>query len=138
MQNDKSKFKYEFKKRLYTFTLRLIEFPDKLPRDNVSKRIGDQLLRSGTSMPGNYIEGQSVIRKKELDEIANIFASSILTLKGKNNFKKSNILAGQKRRDWTLERVANAAQDFGFLNGNLAVHCYTTDTCIDKTFFYCW
>ena len=103
-------------------SLFFIEFPDKLPRDNVSKRIGDQLLRSGTSILGNYIEGQSASSKKdftnffntslksanesklwlallrdskrakpkdvawflkELDEIANIFASSILTLKGK-------------------------------------------------------
>ncbi len=122
MQNDKSKFKKDFKKRLYAFTLRLVEFLDKLPNDNVSKRIGDQLLRSGTSIIGNYIEGQAASSKKdftnyfntslksanesklwlallrdsgrakaedaswflsELDEIANIFASSILTLKGK-------------------------------------------------------
>jgi len=47
MQNDKSKFKKEFKKRLYNFALKLIEFLDRLPKDTVSKRIGDQLLRSG-------------------------------------------------------------------------------------------
>ncbi len=122
MQNDKSKFKNEFKKRLYNFTLKLIEFIDKLPNDNTSRRISDQLLRSGTSILGNYIEGQSASSKKdftnffnhslksanesklwlvllrdskrakaddvewflkELDEIANIFGSSVLTLKGK-------------------------------------------------------
>jgi hypothetical protein len=98
-QNDKSKFKDRFKKRLYEFTLKLIEFLDKLPKDNVSKRIGDQLLRSGTSILGNYIEGQSALallrdsgRAKrdevtwflnELEEISNVFGSSILTLKGK-------------------------------------------------------
>jgi len=122
MQNDKEKIKKEFKKRLYDFTLRLIEFLDKLPNDNVSRRIGDQLLRSGTSIIGNYIEGQAASSKKdftnyfntslksanesklwlallrdskrakvdevswllnELEEVANIFASSILTLRGK-------------------------------------------------------
>ena len=122
MKNDKSKFKKDFKKRLYSFTLKLIEFLDKLPKDNVSKRLGDQLLRSGTSTIGNYIEGQAASSKRdftnyfntslksanesklwlallrdsgrakredvewvlsELDEIANIFGSSILTLKGK-------------------------------------------------------
>ena len=122
MQNDKVKIKKEFKQRLYKFTLRLIEFLDKLPDDNVSKRIGDQLLRSGTSVIGNYIEGQAASSKRdftnyfntslksanesklwlallrdskrakaedilwlsgELDEIANIFASSVLTLRGK-------------------------------------------------------
>ena len=122
MQNDKVKFKKDFKKRLYAFTLKLVEFIDKLPNDNVSNRIGDQLLRSGTSIIGNYIEGQAASSKKdftnyfntslksanesklwlallrdsgrtetedvswfldELDEIANIFASYILTLKGR-------------------------------------------------------
>ena len=102
--------------------LKLIEFLDKLPKDNVSKRLGDQLLRSGTSIIANHIEGQAASSKKdftnffntslksanesklwlallrdtkrakssdvkwfldELDEIANIFGSSILTLKGR-------------------------------------------------------
>jgi len=122
MKNDKAKFKNDFKRRLYNFTLRLIEFLDKLPKDGVAKTIGDQLLRSGTSIIGNYVEGQAASSKKdftnffnhslkstnesklwlallrdskraqpqeiawfldELNEIANIFASSILTLKGK-------------------------------------------------------
>ena len=122
MQNDKSKLKNDFKKRLYNFTLKLIDFIDKLPNDNVSRRMGDQLLRSGTSIIGNHIEGQSPSSKKdfinffnhslkssnesklwfailrdskrvdfkktewflrELDEISNIFGSSILTLKGR-------------------------------------------------------
>ena len=123
MQNSKfDDFKEKFKQRLYNFTLRLIEFLDSLPKDNVSRRMGDQLLRSGTSILANYIEGQSASSKreftnffttslksanesklwltllrdskrarseeviwflKELEEISNIFASSILTLKGK-------------------------------------------------------
>ena len=122
MQNDKSNFKDEFRRRLYNFVLKLIEFLDRLPKDNVSLRIGDQLLRSGTSIIGNYTEGQAASSRKdftnyfnnslksskesrlwfallrdsgrakaedvawflgELDEIAKIFASSILTLKGK-------------------------------------------------------
>lgn len=123
MQNSKfNDFKEKFKQRLYNSALKLIEFLDNLPKDNVSRRIGDQLLRSGTSVLGNYIEGQSASSKKEftnffntslksanesklwftllrdskrakleevtwflkeLDEISNIFASSILTLKGK-------------------------------------------------------
>ncbi len=121
-QNDKSKFKNEFKSRLYKFTLNLIEFIDKLPNDNVSKKISDQLIRSGTSIIGNYIEGRSASSRKhftnylntalkssnesklwfallrdskraksedvkyfldELNELSNILAKSILTLKGK-------------------------------------------------------
>ncbi|MHC4624561.1 MAG: four helix bundle protein [Planctomycetota bacterium] len=122
MQNDKEKIKKEFKKRLYAFTLGLIEFLDKLPNDNVSRRVGDQLLRSGTSIIANYVEGQAASSKKdftnffntslksvnesklwfallrdsgrvkpedvawfleELKELGKVFASSILTLKGK-------------------------------------------------------
>jgi four helix bundle protein len=122
MENDRVKFKNEYKKRLYNFVIKLIEFLDNLPKDNVSKRLGDQLLRSGTSILANYVEGQSASSKKdftnyfnyslkstnesklwitlfrdskraspeqvkwfleELDEISKIFASSILTLKGK-------------------------------------------------------
>jgi len=122
MENDKSKFKNEFKKRLYSFVLRLIKFIDKLPKSSVCDVIGKQLLRSGTSILSNYIEANSASSKKdfinfytyslkssneskvwlcllrdlgkgdqkelnwllkELIEISNIFASSILTLKGK-------------------------------------------------------
>jgi len=116
--------KDEFKRRLYNFILKLIEFIDKLPKDRVCLIIGDQLLRSGTSILGNYIEGQSASSKKEfllfiqyclkssneskvwivilrdsgrttrekaewflkeLEEYSNIFASSILTMKGKKS-----------------------------------------------------
>ena len=122
MKNDKAKFKKDFKARLYKFTLKLIELLDKLPKDNVSRRLGDQLLRSSTSIIGNYIEGQAASSKRdftnyfntslksanesklwlallrdskrakpedvkwfldELNEIANVFGSSILTLKGR-------------------------------------------------------
>jgi four helix bundle protein len=122
MQNDRSKFKEDFKKRLYHFTLRLIEFLDSLPKDNVSLRLGDQLLRSGTSIIGNYVEARAASSRKdftnflntalksanesklwfallrdsgrakpdaiawllrELEELGNILASSVLTLKGK-------------------------------------------------------
>lgn len=123
--NEKNQFnKQEFKKRLYAFVLKLIEFVDSLPKDRVCFIIGDQLLRSGTSILGNYIEGQSASSKKEflvfiqyclkssneskvwicllrdskrtskekadwflkeLDEYSSIFASSILTIKGKRN-----------------------------------------------------
>jgi len=71
MQNDKEKFKKDFKKRLYGFTLKLIEFLDALPNDNVSKRVGDQLLRSGTSIISNYIEGQSASSKKDFTNYFN-------------------------------------------------------------------
>lgn len=122
MQNDKEKFKIEFKKRLYSFVIKLIQLIEALPRDRTCYILGDQLLRSGTSILANYIEGGSASSKRdfikyfeislksaneskiwlallrdtnkissnqaewfltELNEIANIFGSSLLTLKGK-------------------------------------------------------
>ena len=71
MKNDKEKFKKEFKKRLYTFTLKLIELIDNLPKDNVARRLADQLLRSGTSIIGNYIEGQAASSKKDFTNYFN-------------------------------------------------------------------
>ncbi len=122
MQNDKSKFKNEFKARLYKWVLRLVKNMSGLPKNNTNDVISKQLVRSGTSILANYIEGQAASSKKdftnflnhslksaneskvwlallrdtdqgdkkeldyllkEVSEIANIFASSILTLKNK-------------------------------------------------------
>jgi four helix bundle protein len=65
------KYKNEMKKHLYGFTLRLIAFIDELPNDNVSRRIGDQLLRSGTSIIANFVEGQSASSKKDFTNFIN-------------------------------------------------------------------
>jgi four helix bundle protein len=119
IKNDKRE---EFKRRLYTFVLRLIKFIENSKKSQTSRIIGDQLLRSGTGILGTYIEGLSSSSKREyinyfnyslksaneskvwicifrdtdnadrneanyllseLKEISSIFASSILTLKGK-------------------------------------------------------
>ncbi|HCV44259.1 MAG TPA: four helix bundle protein [Bacteroidetes bacterium] len=111
-----------FRTRLYAFTLRLIEMIDKLPHENAARRMGDQLLRSGTSIIANHVEAKSASSRrdfinyftialksanesklwisllrdsgrlkhtdsdwisKELEEISNILAASIITLKSK-------------------------------------------------------
>jgi four helix bundle protein len=74
MQNDKLKFKNEFKKRLYNWVLRLIKFIDKLPKDSVCMIMGKQLLRSGTSILANYIEANSASSKKDF---INFFTHSL-------------------------------------------------------------
>jgi len=117
--NEKTKL---FKRRLYQFVLRLIKYIEKLPENRTTRIIGDQLLRSGTSILANYIEAIAASSRKdytnyfsyslksaneskvwlallrdlgygdqiennwllkELDELSQIFASSILTLKGR-------------------------------------------------------
>lgn len=44
----------EFKARTKAYALRVIKLVDALPRDTVSKTLGHQLLRSGTSVAANY------------------------------------------------------------------------------------
>ena len=122
MENDKAKWKIEFKSRLYSWVLRLIRFLDTLPKDSVSNVLGKQLLRSGTSVLANYVEAGSASSKKdfinffthalksaneskvwlellrdtnrgdkielgillkEIGEVTNVIAASILTMKGK-------------------------------------------------------
>ena len=122
MQNDKSKFKENFNRRIYQFVLEIIKFIDRLPKDQTCSIIGSQLLRSASSIGANVIEAKASSSKRdytnffnhslksanetkfwlgllkdshradkdkvdelleEVKEIANILASSILTLKGK-------------------------------------------------------
>ena len=52
----KETYRGEFRKRLYFLTLKLIEFIDHLPKDNVSQRIGDELFTCGTNIISNYME----------------------------------------------------------------------------------
>ncbi len=77
---DNATFKTEFKKRLYRFTLSLIEFIDSLPNNNVSRRLGDQLLRSGTSIIANFVEGQAGSSKKDFTNFMNIALKSEMKL----------------------------------------------------------
>jgi four helix bundle protein len=122
MQNDRAKFKKEFKGRIYGFALDVIGLVDRLPAEQASRIISDQLLRSTTSIGANVIEAQAASSRrdytnfftyalksaneckfwlgllrdsdrvdkatitklpKEATEIANILATSILTLKGR-------------------------------------------------------
>jgi four helix bundle protein len=75
MKNDNEKFKNEFKKRLYTFTLNIIKFIDHLEnKDSTCKVIGNQLLRSATSILANYTEAKSASSKKDF---INFFTHSL-------------------------------------------------------------
>ena len=63
--------KNEFKKRWYRFVLRLIKFIEKLPKDDVCRVIGNQLLRSGSSVLANYIEARSASSRKDYTNFFN-------------------------------------------------------------------
>lgn len=127
MQNSKFKnieqnSKFDIKERSYMYALRIIKLVDSLNNCRANIIIGDQLLRSATSIGANIIEAQSASSKRdfknflnhslksanetkfwlallrdsrkkseseinplleEARELANILASSILTLKNK-------------------------------------------------------
>jgi four helix bundle protein len=51
----------QFKARTKAYALRVIKVVDALPRDTVSKTLGHQLVRAGTSVAANY---RSSVRAK--------------------------------------------------------------------------
>jgi four helix bundle protein len=122
---NKDELKEKFKARIYRYIIRLIKFLSALPKDNVTREVVSQLMRSGSSIGANYFEARSASSKKdyqnffnyslksaneskfwlnilsdselvpkdlmveckwlisETNESSNIFASSILTMRGK-------------------------------------------------------
>lgn len=65
MENNKKKFKNEFKRRIYIWIIKLVKAIDLLPKDNTSQIIAKQVIRSGTSIGANYIEAQAGSSKKD-------------------------------------------------------------------------
>lgn len=70
------KLKTEFKLRLYRYCLRVIKFLRELPRDYIFQTIGQQLLRSATSIVANYIEAKASSSKKDFLNYFNIALKS--------------------------------------------------------------
>lgn len=119
MEND---YKKQFYQRVYKYGFAIIKLTENLPKESTSKILGNQLLRSGTSVAANIFEAKSASSKKdylnfyhyalksanesklwicylrdagkidknksddilrETNEIANILAASIITMKNK-------------------------------------------------------
>lgn len=65
-ENNSSKFKYEFKKRIYIYCLNVIKIVNYLDKkDPVIQVITRQFLRSATSIGANVIEAQSGRTKRD-------------------------------------------------------------------------
>ncbi|MBI5613497.1 four helix bundle protein [Candidatus Gottesmanbacteria bacterium] len=60
-----------FKRRLYVFVLRLLRFISSLPINAITKVLSDQLIRSGTSILGNYVESKSSSSRKDYTNFFN-------------------------------------------------------------------
>ncbi|GAH34151.1 unnamed protein product [marine sediment metagenome] len=65
MQNDRLKFKDEFRRRVYSFALDIISFVDQLPEKQTSSIVEHQLLRSATSIGANVIEAEAASSRKD-------------------------------------------------------------------------
>lgn len=109
MVENKTDRKKEFKRRVYNFTLKLIGFIDTLPKDNISKRLGDQLLRSGTSVIANYIEGQAASSKKDFTNFLNISLKSANESKLWLSLLKDCAKASEKDTKWLLQELIEIA-----------------------------
>lgn len=99
MSIERNEFKKLFKKRLYNFVLRLIKFLDSLPKDHITQAIAAQLIRSGTSIIGNYIESESASSRKDF---TNFFNHS---LKSTNESKLWITLIKDSKRSENLEEI---------------------------------
>ncbi|MBK8943878.1 MAG: four helix bundle protein [Ignavibacteriae bacterium] len=79
----------------------MIQFIETLEKDFVSRRLADQLLRCGTSVIANYVEGLSGSSKRDFAKFINIALKSsnesklwlsLLKDSKKANLTKSNLL----------------------------------------------
>jgi four helix bundle protein len=110
---DNLTFKTEFKKRLYRFTLSLIEFIDLFPNNNVCRRLGDQLLRSGTSFIANFVEGQAGSSKKDFTNFMNIALKSANETKLRISLLKDSKKADNDAADVLLKESVEIANILG-------------------------
>ena len=74
MQSNKLKFRDMIGKRVYRFALDIIAFVDRLPKGQVSNVIGEQLIRSATSIVANVVESQGAASRKDY---ANFFSHAL-------------------------------------------------------------
>ncbi len=58
-------YKKEFYQRVYKYGLEIIKLVESLDNDRVARILGDQLLKSGTSIVTNIIEAKSASSKRD-------------------------------------------------------------------------
>lgn len=63
--NKKQQFKHDFKKRCYLFSICILKLSEKLRSNSLNWSLIDQLVRSGTSIGANVVEGGNSVSKKE-------------------------------------------------------------------------
>ena len=76
MQKYNSKFKSDLKGRCYKFSLDWIAFIGTLPKNQSSLIIGNQVIRSGTSVGANLIEATAASSRREFKKYHEIALKS--------------------------------------------------------------
>ncbi|MCD6500644.1 four helix bundle protein [bacterium] len=71
MQNYNAKLKNDIRERSYLYALKIIKLIESLVQNRTNKIIGDQLLRSATSIGANIIEAQASPTKKDFTSFLN-------------------------------------------------------------------
>ena len=65
MGTEKERFKEKFRQRVYKFALDIIKFVEEIPKEQTSRIISGQLLRSATSIGANVVEAQGAASRKD-------------------------------------------------------------------------
>ena len=102
-----------FKRRLYSFTLRLIRFIEALPYNRTTKILGDQLLRSGTSILANYIEAQASSSRKDYINFFHYSLKSANESKVWLSLLRDTGNGDRKEIEWLLQELDEISKIFG-------------------------
>jgi four helix bundle protein len=78
MENNQNPKRYDLENRTLDFGKRIIHLVKALPKNAVNKNLGDQIIRSGTSLGANYREANETQTKKDF-----LFRISICRKEGK-------------------------------------------------------
>ena len=116
MQNNKLKFKDEFKKRTYRFALEIIKLIDEMSRDKTCDIIGNQLLRSATSIGANVVEANAASSKKEY---TNFFSYALKSANETRFWLELLRDSGKAKKDLTDRLIAETVEIANILGASI-------------------
>jgi four helix bundle protein len=105
--------KPQLKQRVYIYALKIIKFIDSLPKDQSCKIIGNQLLRSATSIGANIIEAQASSTKKDFTNFFNYSLKSANESKFWLGLLRDSGKADRNKVDGLLKETTELANILG-------------------------
>jgi four helix bundle protein len=103
----------EFQRRAYKFALDIIELVEELPKGQVSRILGDQLLRSATSIGANVSEAKGSGSKRDYTNYFAYALKSANETKFWLNLIRDSGRADKKPIDKLLKEVTELANILG-------------------------